>query len=315
MQTDLRGTGAGDHRGDGLTLLCDGNNLAHRANHALKGLGTTASPVSAIYGVMLSLRAAVKRFEPDRIVVAWDSGKSIFRNKLYPEYKAQRNTDDEEKLEERRLLQAQMSKLKSLLFTLGVTQVAIPGVEADDLICVAAAELPGDKIILSCDRDFCQLVSDRVSLYYLTKQTLVTPANCASVFGLTPQQYLHKRLLMGDESDNITGIRGIGEKTAEVIVRRAGSSDYADLLKHYDWLMSNRRTAAVLGDRGREIIDRNRKLMDLRYDYTRKKAAIWPKIHLNNRPPDFHEFRKLLVQHNFASLLRTYNEWVALFGG
>lgn len=314
MQDDLHQAGVGNHRRDGLTLICDGNNLAHRANHALHDLGSADFPVGSIYGTLISIRSAVKRFEPDRILVAWDSGKSIFRTRLFPEYKAHRsNPGDHEKEEERRLLQEQISKLKTILYTLGVNQCAIAGVEADDIICVASRELPGNKVILSCDRDFCQLVREDTSLFYLIRKELVTLDTCQAIFGLPPDKYLHKRILMGDESDGIPGIVGIGEKTAEAIVKLTGTSDYDTLMKYYDQLKSNSRTAHAVTKVARGVIERNTKLMDLTYDYDRKKANILPKIRFSVVKPDFVEFRKLLVKYNFAALLRTYNEWVHTF--
>lgn len=276
-------------------LLFDGANIAHRAN-AVLDLDLKGESISAVYGTLMSIQHAVRKLGSQRLVFAWEGARSrSARRRIYPEYKANREPT-EESVKKREQLTWQMGMVKKLLHTLGVTQICIPEMEADDVIANLTGAVPGKKIIVSGDRDFVQLISPDVELFYLTKKRLVGVNDIGGMFGVhTGTQFLNLRIIMGDKSDNIPGIKGAGEKTALKMLAEPANPKYAAKL------------AA-----NKDVLMRNRKLMDL----TPKEAGIKQVLqHFRDIPPNFTEFRSLLVKYRFSSLLRNQEYWVTLFRG
>lgn len=286
-----------------MNLLIDTTNIAYRANSILD-LSNDGGNVSAVYGTLLSLRHVIKKFGPCRVICCWDSGTS-WRSKVYPQYKAHRRTADNQ--ENREDVYRQIKVLKQLLYTLGVTQIQKAGLEADDLIALCCRSLEGSKVIVSGDRDFVQLITEDVSLYYLHKKTLIDKSNCKRYMGFPPVAYLHKKILEGDKSDNISGVPGVADKTAAEIINRLHTSDPAILHQNLHKL-PNRIHKLLDKDDVEDIIRRNRKLMDLR----RLKGEIPARL-LRAPKPSFAAFRGQLIKHGFVSLLKDLRGWTEIF--
>ncbi len=211
-------------------MVLDGNSLVNRAFFGIKLLTTKDGRyTNAIYGfqnILLNLLAAHK---PDAVAIAWDLRAPTFRHKAYDGYKATRHGMPEE-------LAQQMPVLKELLTDLGFVQVSSEGWEADDILgtLAAACEAAGGTTLLATgDRDSLQLVDDNTTVLLATNKETISmdPAAIREKYGVEPQQLIDVKSLMGDSSDNIPGVPGIGEKTALALVAKFGTLEniYANL--------------------------------------------------------------------------------------
>ena len=203
-------------------MVLDGNSLVNRAFFGIKLLTTKDGRyTNAIFGfqnILLNLLAA---HAPDAVAIAWDERAPTFRHKAYDGYKATRHGMPEE-------LAQQMPVLKALLDELGFVQVSRAGWEADDILgtLAAACEAAGGTTLLATgDRDSLQLVDGATTVLLATnKETIpMDPAAIREKYGVEPAQLIDVKSLMGDSSDNIPGVPGIGEKTALALVQRFGS--------------------------------------------------------------------------------------------
>ena len=203
-------------------MVLDGNSLVNRAFFGIKLLTTKDGRyTNAIYGfqnILLNLLAAHK---PDAVAIAWDERAPTFRHTAYDGYKATRHGMPEE-------LAQQMPVLKELLTDLGFVQVSKAGWEADDILgtLAAACEAAGGTTLLATgDRDSLQLVDDVTTVLLATnKETIpMDPAAIREKYGIEPPQLIDVKSLMGDASDNIPGVPGIGEKTALALISKFGS--------------------------------------------------------------------------------------------
>ena len=196
-------------------ILLDGNSLSYRAYYAMpalknkKGLYT-----NSVYGFTLMLEKILEDTKPKYALVAFDKGKETFRHKSYEAYKGTRDKTPTELVE-------QFGYVRELLDSFGIKYEEHLDYEADDIIGSYAkiAEKAGlEVIIVSGDKDLTQLASDNITVYYtkrgVTEIDYYTPEFINEKYGLTPQQIIDMKGLMGDKSDNIPGIPGVGEKTA-----------------------------------------------------------------------------------------------------
>ncbi len=211
-------------------LAIDGNSIINRAFFGVRALSTqSGQPTNAIFGFLNILLKLKKDWEPDQIVFTFDRHAPTFRYKQYPEYKANRKGMPQE-------LFSQMQPLKDILFALGYAILEQDGYEADDLLGTLsrlAGEQGGSCVIATGDRDSFQLVSDSttVCLVKTKEQIPYTPEKIREDYGVEPKQMIEIKALMGDSSDNIPGVKGIGEKTAVSLIQQFGSLDelYAHL--------------------------------------------------------------------------------------
>jgi len=219
-------TKAGEDQTKPTLMLLDGNSLAFRAFYALpaenfktRGGLTT----NAVYGFTAMLINLLRDEEPTHIAAAFDVSRETFRSERYPEYKANRSATPDE-------FRGQIDITKEVLGALGITVLAEPGFEADDIIATLAtqAENQGYRVlVVTGDRDSLQLVSADVTVLYprkgVSELTRFTPEAVVEKYGLTPKQYPDFAALRGDPSDNLPGIPGVGEKTASKWIAEYGS--------------------------------------------------------------------------------------------
>lgn len=211
-------------------LLIDGNSIVNRAYFAMPALNDkSGSNVNAVYGFVNILIKALSEYKPDKLVVAFDKRGHNFRKDLYPEYKANRTGMPDD-------LARQMPILHELLNKLRVKIVEQAGVEADDIIGTLAASFDGDSYVVSGDRDMFQLVSDKVTVLFTKRGVsdveMITPQTLRENYRLTPRQVIEYKALRGDTSDNIPGVKGVGEKTAMQLLEKYGDID--ELYKRVD---------------------------------------------------------------------------------
>lgn len=205
------------------TLLIDGNSLANRAFYALPFLTTPkGKPSGAVFGFMNILVKIISEERPDGILVAFDHARKTFRNEIFKDYKATRKETPSE-------LISQFPEIKKLLEQMNITIVEQEGIEADDILGTAVKNISGKKIILSGDRDLLQLISDDTEVWLTMKGVSVVnkidTQNLKTQFNLSPSQVVDLKALMGDSSDNIPGVSGVGEKTAQKLIDEFGSLD------------------------------------------------------------------------------------------
>lgn len=206
-------------------LAVDGNSILNRAFYGIRNLSTKdGRPTNGIYGFMNILLGTLEKYVPDSVCVAFDLKEPTFRHKMYSEYKAGRHPTPPELL-------AQFAPLKELLRAAGYEVIELPGYEADDILGTLS-EMCGDAdecYILTGDRDSLQLIRDNVTvLLPLTKagQTVTTVCNPEKIredYGVEPERMADVKAIMGDASDNIPGVKGIGEKGALELVSRFGT--------------------------------------------------------------------------------------------
>ena len=211
-------------------VLIDGNSLINRAFYALPLLSNSQGEYSnAVYGFCNMLTKLIEAENPKYMAVAFDMGHPTFRHEMYAEYKAGRKKMPEE-------LASQLPILKSVLASMNICFIEKPGIEADDIIGTLAKRFNIPTIILSGDRDLFQLVDSSTSVWFtkrgISDTIVVTPKNIEEVYGVKANQVADLKALMGDSSDNIKGVAGVGEKTAKALITEYGSIE--NLYAHLD---------------------------------------------------------------------------------
>lgn len=228
-------------------IVIDGNAIFHRAFHALPPFKTSKGQyTNAINGFLRMLLELLKREKPEYIAVAFDSAQKTFRHEQYQEYKAQRSAPPPE-------LYPQLPQLKEALAIFKVACFELPGYEADDIIGTFATIAEKDPslqtLIVTGDKDAFQLVTERthviVPLKGVSEVVEYTPAKVFEKMGLRPDQIVDYKSLKGDPSDNIKGIKGIGEKQAVELLQKYQHME--DIYDHLDELTQNQRQKFVDG--------------------------------------------------------------------
>lgn len=234
-------------------LMIDGNSMANRAFYGVPHLTNAKGvPTNAVYGFLNTLQAAIERFKPDALFVAFDISKKVFRHERYADYKGTRTGMPEDLL-------VQMPLIKEALSYMNIETFGLEGYEADDIIGTMSAHqtaLGGESIILSGDRDLFQLVGEHVTVCFPQSKgqemEIVTPEYLAEHYALTPELVIEMKGLMGDKSDNIPGVAGVGEKTAKKLLADYGTVEnlYAHLedlkgKKLYDKLLAGKEDALL----------------------------------------------------------------------
>lgn len=211
-------------------LVIDGNSIINRAYYGIRPLSNRKGIfTNALFGFMNIYLKAVEEIQPEGIAVAFDLKAPTFRHKADAEYKSNRKGMPDE-------LAMQMPYLKQILGYMGIACLSAEGFEADDILGTLAevCDQSGEEcVILTGDRDSLQLITDRVTVELVTNQKHVryTPEQFRTEYGFEPVNLIDLKALMGDSSDHISGIKGIGKKTAENLIQAWGSIEhlYANL--------------------------------------------------------------------------------------
>lgn len=208
-------------------MLIDGNAMVHRGYHAVPPLSTkSGEQTNAVYGFLMILLRAIKELKPTHIACSFDLAGPTFRDEMYADYKATRVKGDQE-------LYDQFPRVKEAVRALNIPIFEIEGFEADDVLGTLSTkicDLQKDKcdvMIVTGDLDSLQLVNECVKIYTLRKGVndiaIYDISAVQKRFGLTPKQMIDYKALRGDPSDNIKGVKGIGEKTASSLIQEFGS--------------------------------------------------------------------------------------------
>jgi DNA polymerase-1 len=278
-------------------LIVDGHAYAYRAFHAIRQLTSPAgAPTNAIYGFIKMLGKMLAQLAPSHAVVVWDGGLAAERMAEHPEYKQQRPPMPDD-------LEAQIDGIVHYLEAAGVSSLCREGVEADDWIAAiargASEQMP--VVIASSDKDFMQLVSDRIGLLNPNDKSekIWGAEDVRARTGVEPEQIVDWLALVGDSVDNIPGVPGVGPKTAAELLQQFGSAEalYARLAE----VKSDRLRASLTG--AKEIVLRNQRLVRLNENQ--------PLVPLNEailRQPQTDRLRVWFAEWGFKTMLAQLGE-------
>ncbi len=286
-------------------FLVDGYALIYRAFFAMLSRPLTTSRgenTSAAWGVVNFLLRLLQQHRPAYAVWVHDAGTS-FRHETYPEYKATREKLDEQLQQD---FDRSVERIEELLRAFRIPLVAVDGYEADDVIGTLATQAAArglDTVIVSGDKDFYQLLSERVTLLNpgrggpaAVEEQHVTLANGAERLGVPPEQTVDYLALVGDSADNVPGVRGVGEKTAQKLLAEFGSLDA--VLAHAAELPAKRVREALLAEADRARLSRD--LVTIRRDVPVQLDLEAVAV----REPDWPRLLDLLAELEFHSLVR-----------
>lgn len=280
-------------------LAIDGNSIMNRAFYGIKLLTNKKGDfTNAILGFMNIYLKAVEELKPDAVAVAFDLHAPTFRHKAVTTYKANRKGMPVE-------LREQMPKIKNILTALGIKIVELEGYEADDIVGTLSKLCYDDNsecFILSGDRDNLQLINEKVTVRLATtKETILfTPEKFKEVYGLEPLQLIDLKALMGDSSDNISGVAGIGEKTATTLI-----SEFGSIENLYENLQNATLTKSVFAklESGKAAAEQSKWLATIVLD-----APIDSELeHYMLAPPNIEESAELLTDLEMFALLERLN--------
>ncbi|MDR2098812.1 MAG: DNA polymerase I [Rickettsiales bacterium] len=275
-------------------ILIDGSGYIFRAFYALPPMTRSDNlPVGAVYGFCnMLLKLLVERDGRDEIVaVVFDAARRNFRNDIYPEYKANRQETPPE-------LAPQFAYIRKAVEAYGLPSVEQVGFEADDLIATYAeqARMNGDEVVIySSDKDLMQLLSSNVAIYDPLKSRAVTKETVFEKFGVGPERVVDVQALVGDASDNIPGVKGVGPKTAAELIERYGSLER--LLENAKNIKQDKRREMIEG--GAEMARISYRLATLRRDV----PLATPLEDIRKTPFDIARVEKFLEEMEFKSII------------
>jgi DNA polymerase-1 len=283
-------------------FLIDGYSYLFRAYHSLPPLtDPKGTPVGAVYGftnMLLKLRnrVEVNNAEEVYMLVVFDAGKDTFRNEIYAEYKANRPEAPED-------LKPQFPLVRDAAEALNLEVLDAPGFEADDIIATYAKQAEKedfDVVIVSSDKDLMQLISDNVNMYDSMRDRIIGIPQVEEKFGVKPDKVLDVLSLMGDSSDNIPGVPGIGPKTAAELVNEYGSFDEIFVNTHN--IKQPKRRQAF--EENKEQAELSRELVKLRYDVPVDKNLNKYRLKEDNKE----KLIEFLRKHGFKSIVAKMEE-------
>jgi DNA polymerase-1 len=231
-----------------ILYLIDGSSYIFRAYYAIRHLSNSKGiPTNAVYGFTAMLFKFLKDYEPTHLGIVFDSKGKTFRDDIYPLYKANRSAPPED-------LAQQFSMIFEMVDAFNIPQVQLEGFEADDLMGTISKNVEKENanvVLVTGDKDFCQLVSDKVTLLDTMKNKITGILEVKEKYGVAPERVIDVFALAGDAVDNIPGVKGIGEKTAVSLISKFGSLDELfnnldDVSKRQKVLIEEKKEDAVL---------------------------------------------------------------------
>ncbi len=238
-----------------LVILVDSHSLIYQVFHALPAMTSpNGVEVAAAHGFLRDIANLLEQWKPDFLVCAFDISEKTFRNDLYDQYKANRESMPDS-------LREQIPIIHRCLETLAIPQISAPGFEADDIIATLAfqADQRGARVLLvTSDKDCRQLITDRVQMLNVRKNELFGEAELRSVWGIRPDQVVDFQSLVGDSVDNVPGVPMIGPKAAQQLLEQFNTLD--EVYENLD---------RVAGDKRKENLKNNRESAMLSRDLVR----------------------------------------------
>lgn len=233
-------------------ILVDGSSYLYRAYHAFPPLTNSAGePTGAMYGVLNMLKSLLMQYQPSHVAVVFDAKGKTFRDELFEHYKSHRPPMPDD-------LRAQIAPLHEMVKAMGLPLLAVSGVEADDVIGTLALEAgkQGRSVLISTgDKDMAQLVTPDITLINTMSNTVLGPEEVEEKYGVPPALIIDFLAMMGDSSDNIPGVPGVGEKTAQALLQGLGGMHaiYDNLDKVADLSFRGAKTMAAKLEQNRDV--------------------------------------------------------------
>lgn len=281
-------------------FLVDTSSLIFRAFYAIRNLTSPdGTPVNALYGVLSMVLKLIQNHQPDHLIFCYDSKDKGDRYQIYPNYKANRGAMPED-------LIPQMALIKEAIRLLGFNAFESAGVEADDLIGTLAKQaeaLGWDVTIVSGDKDFAQLLSPQIQMYDTMKESWIGPAEAKQKWEIHPHQMIDFLALVGDSSDNIPGVRGIGPKRAVQLLQQFESLD--GIYNNLDSISGNVKLSLI---EHRETAYLSQKLVTIQLD-------IQTPFNLTQLPPPAPQADDLIQffdRYNLKTLKQNYQKHFGL---
>ncbi len=309
-------------------LILDGLNTFIRVFSAVPALNDDGDHIGGVTGFLRSIAANIRLLKPTRVIICFDGkGGSKRRKKIYPEYKANRanktafNRYQEfaTKEDESESMKKQFGRLVEYLNCLPVTMLAVDNIEADDSIAYIANEVfTEDKHkvqIVSTDRDFLQLVNNRISVWSPIKKKLYTPELMKEEFGINSSNYLLYRTFLGDKSDNIPGVKGVALKSLIKyfpMVTENREIQFNEILEHAEDGKDRYKIYKSIIE-SKDQIDLNHKLMQLKnVDISGNlKMMIHDKVTGPVDKLNTFQFKKMFMQDKMYTVIKDLDTWLA----
>ncbi|WP_422882885.1 DNA polymerase I [Pantoea agglomerans] len=279
-------------------ILVDGSSYLYRAYHAFPPLTNSAGePTGAMYGVLNMLKSLLAQYNPSHVAVVFDAKGKTFRDELFEHYKSHRPPMPDE-------LRAQIEPLHEMVRAMGLPLLAVSGVEADDVIGTLAleAEKKGLSVLISTgDKDMAQLVTPAITLINTMSNTILGPEEVEHKYGVPPALIIDFLAMMGDSSDNIPGVPGVGEKTAQALLQGLGSMQtiYDNLDKVADLGFRGAKTMATKLEQNRDVAFLSYQLATIKTDV---ELAL-PCEELTVTEPDTEALQALFSRYEFKRWL------------
>jgi len=286
-------------------VIIDGNAIMHRAYYAMPRFETDGKLVNAIYGFISILFSTIEKFHPEYLAVAFDVKGPTFRDELFDKYKATRVKAPDE-------FYAQIPEIWEFVKKMEIPLLTKEGFEADDVIGTISTRINQETenlevVILTGDQDTLQLVNGGIKVAMpkmgRIKESVYDKSAVLGKFGLTPEQIIDYKALSGDSSDNIPGVRGIGEKTATALLAECGSVEqiYKNLEKNKKTFLEKFSPSVVKKlKEGKKLAELSKKLATIKTDLDLDFNLSQAKIH----DFDDEEVRKYLEKYRFKSLIK-----------
>lgn len=277
-------------------IIIDGSGYIFRAYYAIQRLSTSKGfPTNAIYGFINMLMKVLDVEKPTKLLIAFDTGKPTFRKERYAEYKANRTEAPDD-------LKVQFEPIQRAVDCFGIHRLHAEGYEADDVIATVAerAKKEGFRVeIITGDKDLMQLVTDEVTLYDTMKDKRYDRSSVVEKLGVTPEQVVDLLALMGDSSDNIPGVSGVGEKTATELLKQFGDLD--SLYRRLDEIKQPKRRETLAQEKESAYLSRELATVkrDVPVDFSWKD--------LDYSGPVADKLKALFEKYEFQNLLKRFD--------
>ncbi len=321
-----REQGKGNSKNSHL-LIIDGLNTFIRVFSAVPALNDDGMHIGGVTGFLRSIAAVIRQHKPTRCVIVFDGkGGSVRRRQIYPDYKANRANktafnrykEFASLQDEQESMKRQFGRMVEYLQCLPITTLAIDNIEADDAIAYIANEIftkqENRATIVSTDRDFLQLVNNRISVWSPVKKKMYTPDTIREEFGIDSQNYLLYRAITGDKSDNIPGINGIGLKTLInriPIITEHKQIEVEDIIEYANNVDKKYKV--------HETIQSNVNTLRLNYDLMQLKNVdiagnikllILDKIRDDINKLDVLSFKKMFMADKMYTVIKDLDSWM-----
>ncbi|BBU97910.1 DNA polymerase I [Providencia rettgeri] len=279
-------------------ILVDGSSYLYRAYHAFPPLTNSAGePTGAMYGVLNMLRSLIMQYKPSHVAVVFDAKGKTFRDELFESYKSHRPPMPDD-------LRAQIAPLHEMVEAMGLPLLVVSGVEADDVIGTLACEASrkGTPVLISTgDKDMAQLVEPNITLINTMNNTILGPDEVKEKYGVPPELIIDFLALMGDSSDNIPGVPGVGEKTALALLQGIGSLEaiYNDLEAIAPLGFRGSKTLAPKMAENRDVAFLSYQLATIKTDVELEKTCE----ELQVAQPDVDKLHQLFSRYEFKRWL------------